>query len=246
MNDLSFKVLKMGQTLSYTNSVKEIWELSTSPWIMPITLLLGFCMLYWLLNIIGFLDLDFLDFDFDGDGDIDLDTDHAGSNFADSILGQALRFMNASEVPLMVVLTVLFLTMWASSVAATSLFNPDLNNLISGVVCVGSFVVSVIAAKLITHPLRPLFKALRRGENDEEPVFGREATVVSLTLDERGGQVEVPREQGAPALLSARLSTGGPVHRGDSVILFAYDDKTTTYLARRIDIKTNNDQTIPN
>lgn len=204
---------------------------------MPITLLLGFCMLYWILNIIGFLDLDFLDFA--DDSDLDVDADHAGNHFADSVLGQALRFMNAAEVPLMVVLTVLFLSMWVCSVIVTSAVNPDHNNLISAGIFGSSFVVSVLAAKLITQPLRPLFKALRRGENDDEPVFGREATVVSLTLDQNGGQVEVPREQGAPALLSARLSTGAPVQRGDTVVLFARDENTGIYLARRIDSPIN-------
>ncbi len=208
---------------------------------MPITLLLGFCMLYWLLNIIGLLDFDFLDFDFDNDVDIDVDADVGGSNFADSIVGQTLRFMNASEVPLMIVLTILFLTMWVTSVITTSVVNPDQNNLLAGAICAGSFIVGVTLAKLITQPLRPLFKALRRGENDQEPVFGREALVVSLTLDENGGQVEVPREHGAPALLSAKLSTGDPVHRGEHVVLFACDKETGTYLARRIGSETNID-----
>lgn len=204
---------------------------------MPITILLGFCMLYWILNIIGLLELDLFDFDLDTADDVD--ANHGGSNFADSIIGQALRFMNASEVPLMVVLTILFLSMWVTSVITASVVNSEGNNLISGAICLASFIVSIFAAKLATAPLRPLFKALRRGENDEEPVFGREATVVSMTLDERGGQVEVPREQGAPALLSTRLSIGEPVHRGDKVVLFAFDEKTATYLARHIDIEVN-------
>lgn len=205
--------------------MKEIWELSLNPWILPFTVLLGVCVLYWLLSIVGFVDLDL---------DADADAGTNNGSLTDGVLGSLLRFMNASEVPLMVVLTMMFLALWAFGIFGHATFNQDNTTWIAGVILAGSFVLSVLMVKLLTLPLRPLFKVMRKGENDGEPVYGREATVVSLSLDERGGQVEVARENGAPALLNCRLVSGGPLSRGEKVVLFDQEESTGTYLARPI------------
>lgn len=217
-------------TSSYTRSVKEIISLSFTPWTVAITVMLGFCVIYWMLNVIGLIDLDMLDLDLD----TDLDADASQSGLAHGVLGSILRFMNASDVPLMIILTGLFLLMWAINVIGNALLATGGNGMLAGVIFIVSFIASAMLVKLITAPLRPLFKAMQSGGNDE-PVIGQEATVLSLTLDERGGQVEVHRPNGAPALLSAKLTSGEPVSRGQHVIIFDQDSNTGTYLARRLD-----------
>lgn len=216
--------------MSYTPAVKELIALSFTPWIVAITVVLGFCVIYWILNVIGLIDLDVLDLDIDAD----IDTDAAQDGLANGILGSFLRFMNASDVPLMIILTGLFLLMWAINIIGNALLDTGGTGIIAGVICFVSFFASAMLVKLITAPLRPVFKAMNSGGNDE-PVIGQEATVLSLTLDERGGQVEVHRPHGAPALLSAKLTSGDPVSRGQHVIIFDQDSSTGTYLARRLD-----------
>ncbi len=211
--------------------MKEIIALSFTPWTVAITVILGFCILYWMLNVIGLLDLDILDLDLD----TDVDTDAAQSGLAHGVLGSILRFMNASDVPLMIILTGLFLLMWAFNVIANALLNTDGTGFLAGGIFFAAFIASTLLVKLITMPLRPVFKAMQSGGNDDEPIFGKEAVVVSLTLDEKGGQVEVARVNGAPALLSARLSTGETLLRGQHAVIFDREPDTGTYLARRVD-----------
>ena len=55
--------------------MKEIFELSFSPANIFPTILLLFVGLYWVVFLIGFLDLEFLDFDVDVDADMDVDVD---------------------------------------------------------------------------------------------------------------------------------------------------------------------------
>ena len=81
-------------------------------------------------------------------------------------------------------------------------------------------------------PLKPLFGAFKRGEDDEEPILGVESTVHSGELTETYGRVEVPRLKGAPAILNARLLEGArPLEKGDKVILFGKEDDL--YLAKK-------------
>ena len=213
--------------------MKEIIALSFTPWTVAITVILGFCILYWMLNVIGLIDLDILDLDLDTD--VGVETDAAQSGLAHGILGSILRFMNASDVPLMIILTVLFLLMWAFNVIANALLGTDGTGVLAGGIFFAAFITSAILVKFITMPLRPVFKAMQSGGNDDEPIFGKEAVVVSLTLDEKGGQVEVARINGAPALLSARLTVGKTLLRGQHAVIFDREPDTGTYLARRVD-----------
>ncbi len=79
--------------------MREVLDLSTTPCTVGITVLLLACSCYWLLNIAGALDLDFLDLDLDSE----LDGPAEGSRIIDGLLGSILRFMNASDVPLMII-----------------------------------------------------------------------------------------------------------------------------------------------
>ena len=54
----------------YAGAVKEIWDLATNGQVLPFTLLLIPVALYWLLALLGTLDLDFLDVDLDPGLDI--------------------------------------------------------------------------------------------------------------------------------------------------------------------------------
>ncbi len=216
---------------SYTPVVKEIIALSFTPWTVAITVILGFCILYWMLNVIGLIDLDVLDLDLD----TDIDTEAAEGGLAHGILGSILRFMNASDVPLMIILTILFLLLWMINVIGNALLGTGGDGFLAGVVFFAAFIASVILVKFITMPLRPVFRAMQSGGNDDEPIFGKEAVVVSLNLDEKGGQVEVARSNGAPALLSARLTAGEVLLRGQHAVIFDRDPDTGTYLARPIE-----------
>jgi len=135
--------------------VKEILELSLSPWIVPFTVTLVLCLLYWLLAVIGTIDMDALDLDFDSEAE------GASGGF----LVGVLKVVNATDVPLMLVLTLLslfkwmFVVLWHGSLSMASIWWGALLGLVLG------FVVACILTRLLMVPLKPLFLAFKKGED---------------------------------------------------------------------------------
>ena len=115
--------------------MKEIWDLAISGQVLPFTLLLIPVALYWILAMLGTLDLEFLHMDFDSDVDVDVDVDADVSPdvSADATHGPfmgvfqgALRMVNATDVPLMIVLSIMFLMAWMCAMLGNLWFNAGL------------------------------------------------------------------------------------------------------------------------
>lgn len=209
--------------------MSDFIQQSILPYNLPLTGLMGLVALYWVLSLVGTIDMDGIDFDFDGDADVDGEVSSevsTGGNF----IGTVLKFVNAQDVPIMMVLSLLILFMWITSILSNFYLNPEGSNLMALGLGVGNFIFSTLCVKAVTQPLRPLFKALKKDEQ-AVPLIGAVGTVKSRVMDENFGQVTVPREGGSPALLNAKLSEGALV-RGDTVIVLSYDEGSKRYLVK--------------
>lgn len=211
--------------------MKEIWEQALLAHNLPLTILLGFVLIFWLLAVLGTVDMESLDFDFDPNIDSDLNTDATPGNTG--FLAGLMKLVNATDVPVMMVLSLLTLFMWVISILSNAAFNPDHSGLIAGGLIVGNFIISCILVKFITQPLIPFFKAFKKGENDDEPVIGRVGIVKSRVIDNNYGQVEIPRQNGAPAIVNSRMANGhSPLTRGTKVLVFDKDQNKTLFIVR--------------
>lgn len=211
--------------------MKEIWEQALLSYNLPLTIALGLVFIYWLLAVLGTIDMEALDFDFDIDTDSDLDTDITpGSS---GFFVTALKFVNATDVPLMMVLSFLSLFMWLIAILSNYYFNPDHSSLFACGLLFVNFFMSVLLVKLITKPFIPFFNAFKKGENDDEPVIGRIGIVKSKLIDSEYGQVEVPRQHGSPAIVNARMGEGhSPLPRGSEVLLYDNDQESHLFIVR--------------
>lgn len=204
--------------------MKEIWEQAILSYNLPITILLGLVIVFWLLTLIGAVGMDSLDVDADAEVDGDLG----------DIPAAMLRVVNAGFIPLTVVLSILILGMWISSIILNFYFNPGHSGFVALGFFLAAFVLGVIGTKLITQPLVPFMRRLKEAEN-AAPVIGEVGIVRSIQIDSDYGQVEVERPDGAPALLNARLGIDAePVPRGTQVAIISMDEKTGVYLARAL------------
>ena len=192
--------------------MKEIWNLAISPQVLPLTLLLVPVALYWVLNMLGVLDLEFLDAEVDADG-----PDESDSTMSQWLHG-ALRIVNAKDVPVMVVLSVLVILLWACAMIGNLWFNPGAGALAGGIIALGALAAAVVLTRFAVAPLKPFFRVLRAEDEKHLPVIGRTGFVRTALVDERSGQVEVQNSE-APLLLSARVMPGtpppSPRHRSD-------------------------------
>lgn len=190
-----------------------------------------FCA-YWVISSIGIFD-----FDTDVDVDIDLDTD-ANVSIEGGIFSSILNFVNASEVPIMLVLTVLNAFMWAISLSMNEHWNPDGSLGIATLFLVVNLIISVIVTKFITKPIAPLFNSIKNDVEAALPLVGQIGKVKSRVLDHNYGQIIVERAKNAPALLSCKLSeSDNALVRGDEVIVVRYDKESKRYIVRSIAIQ---------
>jgi len=238
--------------------VKEIWDLAVSPQVLPFTLLLVPVAFYWLLALVGVVDLDFLDIDLDLDPDVDLDVDadldldagaeaDAGPDTGDvggaghghhspgaGILHGALRVIGATDVPIMAVLSIMIVFLWAGTMIGNQWINPGQVAFIGTMIGLGSLVAAVILARVVTYPLRPFFRAFKKGGSTNLPVIGRSGLVRSRELTEDHGQVAL-EEKGEQIYLNARLPGGSPaLRRGDEVLVYKYDRDSGIYYVRNL------------
>jgi len=230
--------------------VKEIWELAISPQVLPFTLLLAPIALYWLLAMLGTVDLDFLSIDLDLDTDIDLDVDmdvdtdvdlDAGGDGAGGhhtpgagILHGALRFMGATDVPIMAILSIMIVFLWTGTMIGNLWLNPGQLPFMGTMIGVGSLVTAFILTRIVTYPLRPFFRAFKKGGPENRPVVGRSGVVRSRELTEENGQVAI-EEKGEQIYLNARLMTeSSPLERGAEVLVYKHDKDTGIYYVRSL------------
>ena len=202
--------------------VKEIWEQSLMSYNLPLTVLLALVLVFWIVSLLGV-----------GGFDTDLDLDLEGGAEAGGALGFLLRVVNAHDIPLMLILSLLSLLMWAFALASNYSFNPNESATLALVYLFPNFIVSVLVVKGVTHPLRPLFRSITLDQEHHEPLIGSGGHVKSRVLDSDFGQCEVARPNGAPALLNCRLAEGDePLVRGKEILVIAFDEKTQKFIVK--------------
>jgi len=196
---------------------------------LPFTILLIAVFLYWIFFILGAVDLELFDVDLDveADADVELDTetDAQGGGAGMAVL----RFFHLGEVPLMVLLSFFVFCMWAFSL----LLNYQLQNQSDlGVALVWlapNIAVSLIVTKVLTLPLRAIFRKLNAEIEHSTNLIGRTCTIASLTADERGGQAQV-KTGGAPILVSVRAREGQEFAKGDQALIVSHDVVKSYYV----------------
>lgn len=215
--------------------MKELWEQAILPYNLPFTILLGLVVVFWITTLLGAVSMDSLDIDIDADADLDASGNDGDMSFG-GMAAAMMRVVNAGYIPLTIVLSILILMMWISSILLNYYFNPAHSILMATLFVVAAFVLGVIATKAITQPLVPFMRRLKEAE-DAAPVIGEMGIVRSIQLDSQYGQVEVERPDGAPALLNAKLgSDAEPVSRGTQVVIVSMDESTGVYLVRALPI----------
>ncbi|BAM05046.1 OB-fold-containig protein [Phycisphaera mikurensis] len=196
-----------------------------SPVNLVLSVLLCVTGLYWLVVILGAVGIDSLDLDFDA-GDADVDGDVGAHGF----VGDTLEFLNVGRVPILVLWSVLLLSLWAIGVLAYPVFG-GWGLLFQLLFFVPVLLVSLIVMKLVTMPIARMVKTMEADSEAESnlKLLGRRCTVSSLTVDTRGGQVEVATA-GAPLKLHARTRDESVVlNKGDEAVLVAEDDESRVY-----------------
>lgn len=203
--------------------MNEFIDAISSPVNFGLTILLGCFVFYWAVVMIGIADIDAFDLD------VDVDADAGGVQFM-----SFLKFLNVGEVPLMILLTVFSLVLWLVGVLSYMLIGSAFFSVpmqLLSLLPMG--ILAVLLTKLLTQPLRKLFSQLDQDASaGAVEVVGMRCRVISSTVTERMGQVEIETDA-APVRLNVRTSAGAAVlKRGDEAVVVADRDENGLYIVR--------------
>ena len=149
--------------------------------VAPFTVLLIAAILYWLLVILGALDLDLLHVTHDHEGAAHGHDGHDGDSHPGMFSG-LLEFLSVGKVPLTIIASIFVFTGWSVAMAS-ELILP----LWWGLDLLLAAVLAVPVTGAACRPLRLVFASLDRGVAMGVSLLGREARITSATCDDRFG-----------------------------------------------------------
>ena len=192
----------------------ELMTLALLPVNLVFTLLLLMVILYWIIVILGVLDVDLFQIDV-SDFDADVDVNGAGA----SLSGSVLHFFHVGEVPVMVLFSLLVLSLWAGSVLGNYYYNPEsLPSRAFGILVV-NVVVALVVVKALGAPLKPFYAMFNRDYNAPKPVMGSLCRITTTQVTPTDmGQAEV-RTKGAPILLNVLSKQDYRFAKGDEAVV---------------------------
>lgn len=173
------------------------------------TILLAVAVIYWLISLLGLVDLD------GGDADMDIDPS------ADA--GGLMVTLGLQGVPLPLVLTLLFLSSWLLAYFADLLFGTALGggwgHVVFGLLVIpGALFAGLLMTSVLVRPLRPLFRRAYQRPLQKQ-VIGTACVVLAFNESTGKGRAEAHRD-GAHLILQIRSDAS--LARRDRVVLVEY------------------------
>jgi hypothetical protein len=161
--------------------------------------LLAVVVLYWLLVLIGTLDVEIGDLDL-GDG------------------------LGLGGVPVTISASVLIVVAWFLSLAGTvsiAGLGAVPRTLLGIALVVVAVVAGAIAARFVVLPLRRLY--ITGGEHSRNDFVGRECVIRTGTVTGEFGQAEVTAADGSSAIIQVRQTGEHALANGHRALIFDYD-----------------------
>ena len=180
------------------------------------TLLLIICALYWIIAVLGLVDLEVLDLDMDGD------IDASDSIEAQNGIAGILFKLGLNGVPLTIVLTVIAIIGWILCYYAIyfgGALIPDfwpIELAYELVIFVAATFITIMLTAQVIKPIRSLFKRLEADETKH--ILGQVVVVRSGVANKDRGEA-LMNDGGAGLLLQIRATGGDEFVKGDEVVV---------------------------
>lgn len=183
------------------------------------TILLIVVVAYWLLAILGAVEISVLDFD--------VDTDISSTS---AITGFMMR-LGLHGVPVTIIISLIAIFGWLISYYIVyfffGLFSGNILRYVVGVpVLFGSLYAAVMLTAFVIKPLRPFFR--KTHQQTIKRVLGQVAVVRSAIVNNRSGEAMLA-DGGAGLILKVRSSGEAEFYRGDRVVLLEYVPEQFVY-----------------
>lgn len=198
------------------------------------TVLLLVLGLYWLLVILGALDIDLFHVelpngDLDAGADVDAEAGGAMDGVGPGLFRSVLHFFYVGEVPTMLLASIMVLSLWTFSMLGNHYLNPEGSGAMALAIFIGNFAVSTVVLKFVALPLRRFYLILNKDYNAPADVVGSVCTIVTTRVTaQKMGQAEVATK-GTPLLLNVLARDGHAFQKGQEAVVVAKDDAKGVY-----------------
>ena len=188
------------------------------------TVLLIFTLVYWLIVILGVIDIDSLDVDFETDLDMDVDADvHADIGGFSSVLS----FFNIGHMPLMVFVSFFVLPLWTLTLVG----NDSLGFtgwLSGGLVFAVVSIFSLFIAKILTTPIAKFYRKVKMNTEAVEDILGKVCTAKLRITSHKKSQAEI-KVGGTSVLINAKTQEGYEIAKGQSALVIDFAESENCY-----------------
>ena len=212
----------------------ELMHVALSPANIGFTVLLLLIVLYWITVILGVLDVELFNIELpESDFETDADVDVGG----EGIFRPILNFFYIGEVPVMILVSIFIMSIWACTILGNYHFNSSGSFIGAMPVYLGAFVISVFCSKFFAMPLRKIYSALNKDYNAPRSVLGRICRVISTEVSkQRMGQSEV-QTKGAPIVLNVFALGDHVFNKGDEAVVAEKDETRGVYYIAPVDLE---------
>lgn len=192
------------------------------------TVLLIFVLIYWIIVIIGVIDVETVDVDLDLDHDLELDfhTDAEVHAAADAHVGvggfaSVLSFFNIGHMPLMVFLSFFTLPLWASTLLINDFWG--ITNFFTGLlVFFPTFIGCLFVAKFLTIPVAKFYRKIRHENEAIKHIVGQLCMAKLPISEEQISQAEI-KVNGTSVLINAKTRHGETIAKGAQGLVIEED-----------------------
>jgi hypothetical protein len=206
------------------------------------TSLLVFILVYWLVVILGLIDLHAIDISPDHDFHVDVHSEvgvhhdvpakeiHAHGSGSVSWLNSVLAFFNLGQIPFMVFMSFLILPMWVISIL-TNYYLSNQSIIVALVLLIPNLIVSLFIAKILTTPFVKLFSYLYK-DSEQQDVVGKVCTVLLPASSEKIGQAII-KTNGNTLMLNVITAEGELAEKGKSALVLEFKKNKNYYLIQQ-------------
>jgi hypothetical protein len=143
-----------------------------------------------------------------------------------------LQFVNIGEVPVMIVLSVLALSLWISSMTVNHYLNN--HSVLRALLFLGPIlVISAVITRYATMPLKRIFALLNREQDEYKSLIGQSCIVTTSEITRDFGQAQI-ETRGAPLLINVRAAEEEPLRKGETALVVREDKQKNVYYVVKV------------
>ena len=212
-------------------------------------------LLYWAMMIFGVVGADMFDIEVDVDADVgidadfdvdvdmdmevdgniatagaDIDTGSSTASAASGFMRGIFEFFYLTDVPVAIVGSTFAFGYWCSNVVLNHLFNTEQTFFGSLIWVIPSAIIGLAVVKIALKPIAKIAAKAAPEDNSRSDMTGTVGQVISSSVTESFGQIEVKLSGEPEVVYNARTAKGQELAKGDAAKIISYNEEQNTFL----------------